>query len=389
MGAAVLLQTLPVLLLAPWGGVLADRLPGRPVLLVTQLSHAFVAATLAIVALGGHGGLAAVYALSLCGGVVAAVEGPVMGRFNATIVDRRSLSNAIALGSVINSTGRVLGMGAGGVLVATLSPGILFLANAVSFVAVVVALLRLRSAELFPLEQDSGPRVGLGGVAEGLRYLVRQHRILVMLALAVVLGALGRNYQVTMAAMSAGPLQAGPGGYAMLSTVFAIGTVLGGLVAARRGELGYRSLVGIGLIASLAQLAAGLAPNLFGFAGLIVPIAIGAVLIDACVGTRMQLDSHAAMRGRVLAAGSMASAAAGAIGAPLLGFLAEQLGPRQTLVLAGAATIMACGFAGVTLARVSGIPVSRNEIRLTVWHTLGRRVPAPVPALAMATTALS
>jgi MFS family permease len=386
MGASVLLQALPVLVLGSWGGVLADRLPARPVLIGTQLAHAGLAAMLALVVTSGSHNLSFVYAISLLSGLVGVVEGPVMGRFTATVVGRAALGNALSLGSVINSSGRILGMSLGGILVAVAGPGPLFAANSVSFLAVIGALLAVRRSQLHPL--DSAPPTGRrGGVRAGFIYLARQPIVLVTLGLAVVLGSLGRNYQITMAAMSNGPLHAGAAGYGILSAAFAIGTVLGGLAAASRPDLCYRTLIGAGLVTSVLQATAGLAPELWSFAAVIVPIAAGAVLIDTTVATRVQLDTEGAMRGRVLAAAGMASAAAGAVGAPVLGWLCEHAGGRITLMLAGTLTALATLAAGAAVARRRGIPLHARHLRSTLAVTIGRpSAAARVLATAVGTT---
>lgn len=378
MGFTVLLQTIPALLLSLWGGALADRLPARPLLITTQLAHGALAAALAAIAWSDIGGLPLVYVISLVGGAVSAVEGPVMGRWCATLVDRETLGNALALGSLINSTARILGMSAGAVLVAAVGIPMLFAVNSISFVAVVFALLAVRERERFTLGSSAvapESRTALDAIRAGFSYLRRQPVILTVLALAVVLGSLGRNYQVTMAAMSDGPLHSGASGYGFLSTVFAVGTVVGALVAARHRELGYRTLIAAGLIASSLQLTAGLAPDTWSFAAVILPIAAAAVVIDTTVSTRVQLDTDGAMRGRVLAALGVTSAVSGAVGAPLLGWLSEVAGPRQTLVLAGFIAASASGLAGIGLARLRG-----RRVRLPVARptSIIRRARAPL-----------
>ncbi|MFE9689972.1 MFS transporter [Micromonospora sp. NPDC005806] len=353
MGLTVLLQALPTLVLSVWGGALADRVPAKPLLIVAQAAHAALAAGLAVVAITGTGGLPAIYAISLVTGAVSAIEGPVMGRWASTLVDRESLGNALALGSLTNSAGRILGMSLGAVVVAAVGPALLFAVNSASFVAVVVALFAVREGERHtgePAAADAAPADG--GIRAGFRYLLRQPVVLVALALSFVLGSLGRNYQVTMAAMSDGPLRGGASGYGFLSTVFAVGTVVGALVAARRRELGYGMLVGAGLLASSLQIVAGLAPGTLGFAAVILPVAAAAVVIDTTVGARAQLDTEYAMRGRVLAALAVTGSVSAAVGAPLLGWLAEYVGPRQTLVLAGTVTAVATVVAGVALDRL-------------------------------------
>ncbi|RLP89047.1 MFS transporter [Micromonospora sp. BL4] len=379
MGFAVLLQAAPTLLLSLWGGVLADRLPARPLLIAAQVAHATLAAGLAAVALTGVGGLPLIFTISLLSGAVSAIEGPVSGRWSSTLVDRETLGNALALGSLTNSAGRILGMSLGAVVVAAVGPALLFGINAASFVAVVVALFGVRQAALHG-HQVAAPDGGRsrGGVRAGFAYLRGQPVLLLALALAFVLGSLGRNYQVTMAAMSDGPLDAGASGYGLLSTVFAVGTVLGALAAARRRDLGYRTLVTAGLLASTLQIVAGLAPGTWSFAAVILPIAAAAVVIDTTVGTRAQLDTDGAMRGRVLAALAVTGSVSAMVGAPLLGWLSEHAGPRQTLVLAGSVAAVATVAAAVALDQQRGRRLRRG-------HTLALVVPPlrrPVPAMA-------
>ncbi|MEV0130274.1 MFS transporter [Dactylosporangium sp. NPDC050688] len=361
MGLTVLLQSLPVLLLSSWAGALADRLPGRPLLLCTQLLHALLAVFLAVITWSQLGGLATVYAICAMGGVVSAIEGPAMGRFGSTLVKPAALTNALSLGSLVNSCGRILGMALGGIAAAMMAPALLFAANAASFLGVVIALLAIRprhgaaatTAARPHGESPPSPAHDVEtiahGVRAGLRYLLRQPVILITLGLATVLGSLGRNYQVTMAAMSNGPLDIGPSGYGLLSMFFAAGTVIGSLIAACQSNLGYQTLIGAGLITSLLQLFSGLSIGLWSFATVMLLIGAGAVLIDTTVSARVQLDTHTEMRGRMLAAMSMTGSLAGAVGAPLLGWLSEWVGPRQTLVLAGTLTAAACVAAGMAL----------------------------------------
>ena len=163
------------------------------------------------------------------------------------------------------------------------------------------------------------------GVRAGLRYVLSSPVVLIVLALSFVLGSLGRNYQVSMAAMAAGPLHGGSGAYGLLSTVFAIGAVGGGLLLAGSGRSTLRVLVASGLTISVLQLFSGLAPNVAGFAALLLPIAAGAVVFDTVVATRIQLDTREDMRGRVLATLGLVSSLSGLVGAPAVGWLSDTL----------------------------------------------------------------
>ncbi|GAA5059788.1 MFS transporter [Thermocatellispora tengchongensis] len=351
VGLSLVLQALPTLVLGMWGGALADRLPSRPVIVVSQVTQAVLAALLAMIALGGTGSVAAVYAIVLVSGVVSALTGPAFGRFGAEVVPPEDLPNSLALGSLINSAGRILGMSLAGVLMPLTGPAWLFLINAITFFAVVACVLVMRADEMhtIPLAAASGTHPG--GVRAGLAYVLRTPWLLVMLALALVLGSLGRNYQVTMAAMSAGPLGAGAAGYGVLSTVFAVGTVLGGVFAAGRSRLTLRLLLVTAGVVSAAQAVSGLMPDVMTFGALMLPIAAGAVIIDTTVGTRAQLDSPPEMRGRIIAVNGIVGAAAGAIGGPLLGVMSDTMGPRGALHLAGVVTVAATLLAAAAFVR--------------------------------------
>ncbi|WP_173126309.1 MFS transporter [Kibdelosporangium persicum] len=337
VGLSVMTSALPAVVLAPWAGALADRIDPRRVIVAGHVGHAALAVVLALV-VATDAPVAVLYPLTVLSGLISVFEGPALGRFGAMVVPREHLGNAVSLGSLINSTGRVLGMSLAGVLAATVGSPALFLVNAASFSAVLLAIALMRPVELHPLAVSAPDRAG---IRAGLGYLSRRRTLLTLLALGFVLSGLGRNYQVTMAAMAEGPLGAGSSGYGVLSAVFAVGTVLGGLIAARMRELTLPLLFGAAVISCCLQALSGFSTSLIGFAVMILPIAVGAVLIDTITSTRLQLDSDEDMRGRVMAAQNMVAAAAGAVGAPLLGWLCEQLSPGMALLTAGSVTLAA------------------------------------------------
>ncbi|WP_158891029.1 MFS transporter [Amycolatopsis anabasis] len=367
VGFSVLLSTLPALLLGPWAGALADRFPPRRLLLCSQTLHVLIAVALAVL-VGAEAPLAPIYALTALSGLIGSFEGPALGRFAGQVVPREHLGNALALSSIVNSAGRVLGMSAAGVLVAAVGESALFLINAVSFFAVIGTIVLMRTGELHPLAVSPPERAG---VRAGLVYLRRSRVLLILFVLGFVLSGLGRNYQVTMAAMSQGPLGAGAAGYGLLSSVFAVGTVLGGLLAARARELTFPLLLGAAAVTSALQAASGFAPGTLGFAAMILPIAAGAVLIDTAKSTRLQLDSAEEMRGRMLAVQGAVSAAAGATGAPLLGWLCERLGPESALLVAGSVSLAATLLAAAALRQRPAPRPARTAAGEEVPATVG------------------
>ncbi|WP_430791885.1 MFS transporter [Actinoplanes sp. G11-F43] len=362
MGAVIMLQSLPVLLLGSWGGVIADRLPARPLLIAFQVLRALLALALLL-----PGGNWTIYAIALFSGVISSFEGPVLGRFGSALVPTSALGSALALGSVLNSAGRIGGMALGGVLIGVTGPSALFLINAASYVAVIASLMAMRLGEMRTL---AAPSASEGGVVAGFRYLLGQPVILVVLALSFVLGSLGRNYQVSMAAMVAGPLAGTSGAYGLLSTVFAVGAVAGGLLLASTGRSTLRVLVGTGVVISALQLASSFAPNVLSFAALILPIAAGAVIVDTVVSTRILLDTREEMRGRVLATVGIVSSLAAIVGAPATGWLCDTLGARGALLTAGTITTLTALIGGAALIRLKGHSLNRSLL-------LGRSTPQP------------
>lgn len=365
VGLSVLLSTLPSLLLGPWAGALADRFKPQRIIVLGESLHLVIALSLALM-VWGHVPLTAIYALTVVSGLIGTFEGPALGRFAGQVVPRQDLGNALALNSIISSSGRVLGMSLAGVLAAVTGSALLFVFNAATFVAVIVTILVMRTGELHTLAVSTPERAG---VRAGLAYLRRQRVLLLLFCFGFILSSLGRNYQVTMAAMTQGPLGTGAAGYGVLSSVFAAGTVVGGIIAARARELTIPLLLAAAAVTSVLQAASGVIPGMLGFAALILPIAAGSVLIDTTKTTLLQLGCADDMRGRVLAVEGSIAAGAGATGAPLLGWLCDRIGPEPALLLAGLATLAATAVAGVAL---------RSPQRSAAPEA----TPAPVPATA-------
>ena len=371
LGIGVLLTAVPVILLSPWAGALADRTPAKPLLTTTHLLHAALAIGLAAVAWSGTDPVWWVYGAMLAGGVVSAVEGPALGRFGSTMVEPDRLGAGLAIGSLTGAVGRVIGLAVGGGLVAVAGPAPLFLLNAASFPVAIAMLRRLRPVA----DPDPGEPAAVPVTAwAGLRCMLRDPVVLVTLALAFLLGSVGRNYQVTMAAMSAGPLGAGADAYGLLSTVFAVGAVVGGLLAGAANRMYGQQLVVLGLVMSVLQGLSGLAPDLWAFAATMLPIAAATAMFDTVVATRLQLDLPFAVRGRVLATVGATGAVAGAVGAPVLGQLCDAVGPRAALGLAGAVTTAGCLAAGTGFAALRRRPGAAG--RPAVASPAGHPAPA-------------
>lgn len=357
VGLSVAFSTIPAMVCGPWAGALADRVSPRRIIVIGESLHLVIALLLAVTVWHGLP-LPVLFALTTIAGLVGTFEGPALGRFASQVVPRSDLGNALAWNSVTNAVGRVLGMSLAGVLAAVIGEPALFCLNAASFGAVIATVLVMRSAQFHPLARSTRE---YAGVMAGLRYLRTQHVLLVLFALGFVLSSLGRNYQVTMAAMAEGPLNAGSAGYGTLSSVFAVGTVLGGLAAARVKDFTLPLLLVAAGVTSVLQAVSGFVPGLTGFALMLLPIAAGAVVIDTIKSTRLQLDAADSMRGRVLAVQGTVAGGAGALGAPALGWLSERLGPQEALLVAGVVTLAATCAAAAVLRSLARRPSSSTD----------------------------
>jgi MFS family permease len=234
LGITTALQFLPVLLLSLWGGVVADRLPKRPVLIVTQAAAGTQALILGLLTVTGHAQIWQVYVLAALLGVTAAFDTPVRQSFTPEMVERRQLPNAVALGSATFNLGRVLGPAIAGVLIAAVGTGWVFLINAASYLAVIGGLLLMRTSELRPTPPV--PRAP-GQLREGLRYVLRRHDLLLVVLITFALGTFGLNFQITTALMATHVFDAGARAFGLLTTAFAVGSLCGALLSARRAVL--------------------------------------------------------------------------------------------------------------------------------------------------------
>jgi len=374
LGASVGIQALPTVALSLWGGVLADRVDRRRLLMWIHLGHALLALALVVLAVGGLHSVAPLLLISFLSGSLSAIEAPASGSFATELVPRGLLGNAIALGSAISSAGRVAGMALAGVLVASFGAAPVFALNAASYVVAIAGLAALRVDELEP-----APRVprAPGQLREGIAYVLRDRRLVVLFVLAWFLSGFGRNFQVTMAAMTAGPLGTGASGYGQASMVFAVGAFVGAFAAARAGASTRKVLVLASLAAAVGQGLAGMAPNMGTFLAALAPAAVGAVVIDTAVSSLAQLGSHEAIRGRVLAVLGLVGTSATAFGGPALGWVGDRLGARASLVV---------GAAVAATATLAAVRVWRSESGAQAVEPANSRRPAR-PARSATTSA--
>jgi MFS family permease len=338
MGVVMALQFLPLLLLLPLTGHAADHLDRRKLLIATQAALAMLALGLGLLAITGLVQLWHVYVFAVLLGCVTAFDAPARQTFVAELVGEDDLSNAVALNSTSFNAARMIGPAIAGLLVAAIGTGAVFLVNAASFAPMLAALTALRVDDL---HREKGPVASRGGFAEGFRYIWRRPDLKAALAMLFLIGMFGLNTPIFIATMSITVFHLGADRFGLLSGTVAIGSVAGALLAARRTRPDIALLVAAAASFGLACALAAIMPD----AGL---FAVALVLLGLCVQTfttstnsLVQLSTEPAMRGRVIAILLAIALGGTPIGAPLIGLLADRLGPRWALGVAAAAGLAA------------------------------------------------
>ncbi|GAA1235555.1 MFS transporter [Oryzihumus leptocrescens] len=329
LGIVTGLQFLPLLLLAPWSGMIADRFSKRRILALTQSSLALTSALTGVLVITGTVELWHVYVLAFLQGVATAVDNPARQTFVSEMVPREELTNAVGLNSASFNAARLIGPGVAGLLIAAAGTGPAFLINTLTFVAVLVALWRLRTGELKP-----APRArGKGQIIEGVRYVRSRPDIMLIMAIVFVLGTFGMNFQLTTALMATSVFHKGAGEYGLLGSIMAIGSLSAALLSARRPRPRLRILLAAlaGFVAS--TLAAALAPSYLWFAVALVPVGLSALTVLTSANSMVQLSVAPHMRGRVMALYMAIFMGGTPLGSPLVGWIGSAWGPRWTILI--------------------------------------------------------
>ncbi len=338
LGTVVALQFGPVLLVGPWGGLLADRADKRKLLLVTQVLATVLATILGVLVLADVVELWMVLVLAVLYGSVNAVDNPARQSFVIEMVGSDDLANAVGLNSVIVNGSRIVGPALAGILFYTVGLAAPFLVNAVSYLFVIGALLAMRTDELRP-----APPVARepGQLRAGFRYVWNTPQLLLPLAIMAVVGTLGYNFSVILPLMAKVAFGRGAETYSALTTAMGIGALAGGLVAASRRRPTRRLLIGATVAFGVSSMIVAYAPTLDSALALLVPMGAFSVLFVATTNSLLQLNSDPAMRGRVMSLWAVVFLGSTPIGSPLTGLVASAWGPRFALAAGGAITVLA------------------------------------------------
>jgi MFS family permease len=348
VGVTVALQFAPMLLLGPWGGVVADRCSKRTLLIISQSVAALMAAAMAVLALTGLVQVWHVYVIAFILGLVTVVDAPARQVFVNDLVGPTYLRNAISLNSSIFQLGAMVGPAVSGVLIVAVGGGWAFAINAIACSYTVLTLCRLRADQLNATKP--APR-SKGQLREGARYLVSKPAILWATVSAAFVAVFALSTPVLLAAFADGVFHSGAGGYGLLNTALASGSLVGALASTRRTRLRLRGVLGGMTAFGGFMVLAAYVPNQLVFTGLMFLAGIGCLWFVTGANQLVQVSTNLSIRGRVMSLYMMVLIGGQALGGPMIGWLAEHIGAQATMVIAGGVPVLAAGGIAVVLAR--------------------------------------
>jgi MFS family permease len=352
VGITVALQFLPMLLFGLYGGVLADRLPKRRLLLATQAAMGLTGLALAALTLTGQVEVWHVYLLAFLLGMVTVVDNPARQIFVSEMVGPDQLANAVSLNSANFQSARLVGPAVAGVLITAVGSGYAFLLNGLSFLAPIAALLMMRTSEL---QRTERPPRAKGQLREGLKYVSSHPELIWPIVLVGFIGTFGFNFPIWLSAFVHDVYESDAGTYGLLNTLMAIGSLVGALLAARRGTSRLRVLVGAAVVFGVLEIVAAFAPHFWIFAALLVPIGMFGLTVNVTANSSIQMATEPAVRGRVMSLYMMVFVGGTPVGAPVVGWITDAYGPRLGFAVGGAISLLAALGVGVMLARAGGL----------------------------------
>ena len=339
-------QFAPVLILGAWAGLVADRSDKRRLLFIVQVGAMAQSFVLAGLAFMDEPPLAAIYVVAAFGGLCMAFDNPARRAFVVEMVPEDMVHNAVSLNSAMMTSSRVIGPALGGLLITTVGYGWAFALDGFSYLAVLVGLWLMRTEDLRP--STPAPR-GKGQVREGLRYVRRTPVLFVPLVMMLFVGTLAFNFQVTLPLLVTRTFDRSKVAFTVLFSVISLGSLVGALWTARRRTIGVADVIRASLGFGLALLALAMAPTVawaFPLGFVLGMTSIGFLTASTAI---VQTEAAPEMRGRVLALQAMVFLGSTPIGGPIVGAIAEYVGPRWAVAVGGLAALGAAAWGTLAL----------------------------------------
>jgi MFS family permease len=372
VGITMAFQLGPPLLLMPITGLIADRVNVRRMLMVTQAAMGVLALGLGVIVVTGVAELWHVYLFALLLGIASAVDAPIRQTFVAELVEKKDLTNAVSLNSVSFHTARMIGPAVAGLLTVVVGAGWVFVINAATFAGTLVALWMVRVSEL--REQPRAPRER-GQILAGFRYVRGKPAIVVILIMVGIIGTFGMNFAIFTSTMTTIVFHRGAGEFGLLSSVMAIGSVTGALLSARQERPRMRTIFFASGLFGVAAAIAALMPTFEAFAVSLTLIGFASLMFMTTANAMVQTTVRPTMRGRVMALYMAIFVGGTPIGAPFVGWIVNQFGPRWGLGVAAIAGVLAASVCLYWLMRYKHVRVrySRSWPQLRVGYASDAR----------------
>lgn len=336
-GLSMSVQAAPALLMSVLGGAAVDRWPRKLTAAVSQALLSAIAFTTAVLVVLDRLDMTSLMVLAAVTGIVATVDNPACALLGNDLVPVEDVPSAIGVGALVFNAGRLAGAALAGVTVGFLGTAAAYFANGFSFLFVTAVIPFLRPAAgavRHVVEKGGRPQAALT-VREGLAFFARRPRLLALAGVTGVSAVFGRNYGLTLAVLVTGPLAGGASAFGTVSTVLAVGGILGAVLGARLRRPSVRLVGALAATGALLQVVAGMSPSLAVLLVLVLPMAVVESVSDTAGTAVLQTDPPAHLRGRVLGVWGSIGTVWGLGGPPALGLLMELAGPRGALVTGG------------------------------------------------------
>lgn len=362
VGVLTAAQFLPVLIIGPWAGLLADRSDKRRLLLVVQTCLMGQSLALTALAASGDPPFLAICAVALAGGVATAIDNPARRSFVVEMVPETHVQNAVSLNTAVMTGSRIFGPALAGLLVSTVGYTWCFLGDGVSYLAVLFSLARMSTADLRP----APPAVrGRGQVREGIRYVASMPDLRIPLIMMTVVGTLAFNFSVVLPLFVTRALDGTEAQFTLLFSALSAGSMVGALWSARRTEVRLRQIVLASGAFGVAMLGLSIVPNLSAAFPVAAGVGLASVAFMTTSTTMIQLRAVPSMRGRVLALQAMVFLGSTPIGGPIVGAVCEVFGARAGLALGGVACLAAAAYGLTAGRRLLAREVVGDEVLVT------------------------
>jgi MFS family permease len=351
VGVVMALQFGPQLLLLPWTGAAADRFDRRKLLMATQAVMGVLALALGLLTISGLARLWHVQVFAFLFGCASAFDSPARQVFVADLVRDEDLPNAVAWNSTSFNAARMVGPAVAGLCIAVIGTGWAFIANGASFLAVLASLALLRKSEL---TSSGKAKRRSGGLVEGLSYVAKRPDLTIILVMLFVIGTFGFNFAIFISTMAVSVFHAGAHQFGFLSSFMAVGTVIGALLATGRKAPRFSLLANSAAVFGLGCALGAVSPDYWVFAFSLALVGVATMTLTNVSSSLMQLSTEPSMRGRVMAFRLAVVLGTTPLGAPIVGWVANNLGPRWALGLGAASGVVTAAIGWAYLKRLAG-----------------------------------